>query len=211
MAVKGETINYLTMVSNPIKEGKRKFAIFRCHCGKEKKIRIDQVTSGNTKSCGCMQKALHNYSRLNYRHGERNTRLYNIFHKMQERCYNPNYAERQYYSDRGITVCDEWKGNYVAFRNWSLNNGYANNLSIDRIDVNKGYSPDNCRWVDAKVQSRNRRNNLLVTMNGETKILMEWCEELGLPYGTVLMRIHRGWDSVDALTKPIKRIKGGYL
>lgn len=207
--VKGETKNYLTMISDPLVGCKKNYpkAWFKCICGKQKIIGVKNVSEGATKSCGCI-----NFSRKgNYRHGgslKKKTRLYNIYHKMKTRCYSPNYSEAKYYSERGITICEEWKNNFVAFRDWALKNGYAENLSIDRIDVNKGYSPDNCRWVDDKTQSRNRRSNIKITHNGQTKILMEWCEELNLPYATIRTRIVRGWDCEDALTKPIRNAGG---
>ena len=208
--VKGETSNYLTMISDPLTGCKNSYpkAWFRCVCGKEKIIGIKNVSGGTTKSCGCKQSYLSSLAKHNYKHGERYTRLYNIFHKMQSRCYNPNYREHCYYSDRGITICDEWKNNFVAFRDWALKNGYKDNLTIDRIDVNKGYSPDNCRWVTPKQQSRNKRNNIPITYNEKTKILIEWCEELSLPYATILARLRRGWNGVDALTKSIKDMGG---
>ena len=127
---------------------------------------------------------------------------------MLDRCSNPNYAEHRYYFDRGISICEDWKNDFLAFKEWSERNGYADNLTIDRIDNAKGYSPDNCRWTTTKQQSRNRRNNILITYDGETKTLVEWCEQLNLPYGTIEMRINRGWNGVEAITKPIIK-KGG--
>lgn len=131
------------------------------------------------------------------------TRLLRIYRKMRERCYKSYYPEPQYYSEKGITICDEWKDNYLAFKEWALNNGYADNLSIDRIDGNKGYSPDNCRWATPKEQSRNRKTNILINHNGEEKTLVEWCELLNLNYGTIEMRLRRGWDKEKALLEPI--------
>lgn len=209
--VKGETSNYLTMISDPLTGCKNTYpkAWFRCVCGKEKIIGIKNVSGGTTKSCGCKRSYLSSLVKHNYKHGERDTRLYNIFHKMQSRCYNPNYREHCYYSDRGIKVCDEWKDNYIAFRNWALNNGYADNLSIDRIDVNKGYSPDNCRWASSREQNRNKRNNVKITHDGKTMVLAAWCEELGLNYSTIEMRICRGWNPERAITEPIQNLNKG--
>ena len=141
---------------------------------------------------------------------DRHTRLNYIFSAMKKRCYDPNCKAYKDYGGRGITVCDEWRNperttvigtkahhvtkGFVAFKEWALVNGYADNLTIDRIDVNKGYSPENCRWVTAKEQQNNTRKNLLVTYKGQTKTLPQWCEELGLNYFRTRNRIFNyGW------------------
>lgn len=205
---KGETRNYLTMVSDKFKRSDKcnSRAMFQCVCGKIKEIGVSNVASGKTKSCGCMSKILWQQSEYGKsKHHGRFTRLYSIYAAMKQRCCNPNYFESQYYGGRGITICDEWKNNFVAFRDWAMANGYKDGLSIDRVNTNKGYSPDNCRWATAKEQSRNKRNNIMITLNGETHCLIEWCEILDLPYQTIEMRIHRGWDKEKAITTPIKK------
>lgn len=129
-------------------------------------------------------------------------RLNSIFRGMKDRCYNPKNYEYNKYGGRGIVVCDEWMNHervktlgrvtkgWVAFKEWALLNGYQDNLSIDRIDNNKGYSPDNCRWADAKTQSNNRGDFVYkITYKGKTQTLKQWCEELGLKYQTTLRRI----------------------
>lgn len=204
--VKGEKKNLLTMISDK-RKGTNKYnsrALFQCDCGNIKDIIIHSVATGQTKSCGCLQLA---YAKMkSYKHGDSETRLYRIWCNMKNRCNNPNYMESQYYSDKGITVCEEWQSNFEAFRDWALNNGYSDNLSIDRIDGSKGYSPDNCRWADCKTQSRNRKSNIYITHNGKTKILVEWCEDLNLPYQTIRRRLKRGWEPEKALTEPIARM-----
>lgn len=147
----------------------------------------------------------------NTRHNGYGTRLYGIYYKMKARCYNPNYPERKYYGARGILICDYWLGahGFEHFREWSELNGYSDSKSIDRIDVNKGYSPENCRWATPKEQSCNKRNNIFITMNGKTQCLHEWCEELKFPYGTVLARIRSGWSIEEAFSKNIRNGRGG--
>ena len=202
--VKGEKRNLLTMISDA-HEGFSKNnprALFRCECGNIKEICVRSVSCGKTKSCGCLQLA---YAKMrSYKHGDSESRLYRIWCNMKNRCGNPNYFESQYYMQKGITICKEWKDDFMAFRDWALNNGYADNLSIDRINGNKGYYPDNCRWADCKTQSRNKKSNISITHNGKTQILVEWCEELNLPYSTIRRRIVKGWDKEKALTEPIK-------
>ena len=127
-------------------------------------------------------------------------RIQNIFLHMKDRCYNPNFKDYKNYGGRGITICEEWQTPHSwkggrAFRKWALENGYADNLTLDRIDVNKGYSPENCRWVSMKVQGNNRRNNTSITYKGQTKTLAQWCDELDLCYNKTYKRIfHRNWS-----------------
>lgn len=124
-------------------------------------------------------------------------RIQNIFLHMKDRCYNPNFRDYKNYGGRGITICEEWQTPHSwkggrAFRKWALENGYADNLTLDRIDVDKGYSPENCRWVSMKIQQNNKRNNRLITYNGKTQTIALWCEELKLPFSTVKNRLNRG-------------------
>lgn len=134
------------------------------------------------------------------KHGKRKTKLYNVWNTMRDRCYNKNNKRYKDYGGRGIAVCDEWRNDFMNFYNWSIQHGYNENLTIDRIDNNKGYSPDNCRWVTRKQQARNRRSNINFTYNGETHCIVEWCELLGLKPKTVYQRIHYyNWSIEKAL------------
>lgn len=141
---------------------------------------------------------------------DRHTRLNYIFSAMKKRCYSPNCKAYKSYGGRGITICDEWRNpekvsikgtksnnvtkGFVAFKEWALNNGYADNLTIDRIDVNKGYSPENCRWATPKEQQNNLRNNVMITYKGHTKTLAQWCEELNVDYQLAHHRLQRNWS-----------------
>jgi hypothetical protein len=128
-----------------------------CGCGNRKIIRIDHITSGLTLSCGCLLKEI--VGNRMRKHGEFGTRLYRIWASMKNRCYNTKQQNYKWYGGRGITVCDEWLNDYVAFRDWALSHGYLANLSIDRIKNDENYIPDNCRWVTMKEQANNRRSN----------------------------------------------------
>ena len=135
-------------------------------------------------------------------------RLKHIYNGMITRCYNqkaPNFIN---YGARGIRVCDEWKGKKgrESFLQWAVSNGYENNLSLDRIDNDGIYSPDNCRWVDAKTQSNNKRNNVFLEINGEKKTISQWANHYGLPAWYVWGRIKRGWDPITALETPKQRV-----
>lgn len=135
----------------------------------------------------------------NKTHGESHTRLHNRWYAMIDRCnHHPQYA------GRGISVCDEWK-DYIVFREWALSHGYANDLTLERIDVNGNYCPENCEWIPFEKQARNRTTTYWVEYNGEKLSLAEACERAGLPYKQVFSRITRyGWSVEDALNTPIK-------
>lgn len=120
------------------------------------------------------------------------SRLNRIYSHIKERCYKPYCKSYKYYGGRGIKMCEEWLNSYESFKEWALNNGYREDLTLDRIDVNGDYSPNNCRWVSMKVQQNNRTNNHFITYNGKTKTLTQWCEELNLPYYKIRMRIDYG-------------------
>lgn len=118
---------------------------------------------------------------------------------MKYRCNNPNYHAYHRYGGRGIKVCKEWVENPKSFIEWSLNNGYDNKKSIDRIDVNKGYFPDNCRWVDMKTQQNNRGNNVVLFYEGEYHTMSEWSKILEIDYATIKGRYYKGWEVSEIL------------
>lgn len=130
-------------------------------------------------------------------------RLRGVWRNMIQRCHNPNHPQYCSYGGRGITVCDEWRNDYPCFREWALKNGYAQGLTIDRIDNNGGYSPQNCRWATYKEQNRNKRSNRNITLNGETKCLSEWAEFFGIGVPIVTRRLNDGWAEEDAFTAPL--------
>ena len=138
------------------------------------------------------------------KHGKSGTRLHHIWKHIKQRCYNTNDPYYKDYGARVIVVCQEWKDDFETFFDWAINNGYRDDLTIDRIDNNKGYSHDNCRWVDRKIQSRNRRNIKQYTINDETHCLSEWCEILNLNHDKIRMRVYRGWPIEQALELEVK-------
>lgn len=170
----------------------------RCDCGKDVVIRGCNLRNGKSLSCGCNR--IEHPNRLT--HGQKGTRLYAIWKSMKGRCYNKNNNSYRDYGGRGITVCDEWRENFENFRDWAITHGYAETLSIDRIDNNCGYSPRNCRWVDWYTQANNTRHNHLVSHNGQTLTLSEWSKSTGVPYHRLKDRINKlGWDIERALTE----------
>lgn len=134
-------------------------------------------------------------------HGGRHSRLYKVWCAMKERCCNPHNKRYMRYGGRGITVCGEWKNDFAAFRDWALNNGYSENLTIDRIDNNKEYSPYNCRWVTPREQNRNYSRNHMITFNGKTQCVVAWSEETGINRQTILWRINNGKALEEVFSK----------
>lgn len=143
--------------------------VCQCDCGNTSIVDACQLVGGKTKSCGCLHKSMIE-SGMSTKHGHRSDRLYNVYSNMKNRCYNKPSSDYQYYGARGIVVCQEWLDDYMSFRNWAYENGYDENAergqcTIDRIDVNGNYEPDNCRWVSMSVQSKNRRNVIAKKIN----------------------------------------------
>lgn len=145
---------------------------------------------------------------MNYKHGLGNTknRLYRIWANMKSRCYNPKASRFEHYGGKGVTICPEWRNNFQAFHDWAMSHGYSDELSIDRIDVNGNYEPDNCRWERPKAQSNNLSVNRKITFNGVTRTLSEWATVTGINRGTIAARLDlRGWTVEQALTIPVGR------
>lgn len=168
----------------------------KCSCGNTTIVRGCNLKSGSTTSCGC-ERVL-NPNRKS--HGGKNTRLYRIWKSMRSRCNNKNENSYKDYGGRGVSICDEWN-KFEAFRSWSLEHGYNDELSIDRIDCDGNYCPENCRWANAVTQANNTRRNHLLTHNGETRTMAEWSRKTGISYQKIKCRINKcGWDVDRALT-----------
>lgn len=166
---------------------RRNMWLCKCECGNEKVVEGSHLKSGHTKSCGCIQ--MENIKKINYKTGMSNTRLYYAYRNMLNRCYRKKSTMYKYYGLRGIKVCNEWKDKkdgFKVFSEWALNNGYAENLSLDRIDCNKGYCPENCRWVDLYVQANNKRNNYKLKINGKVDTVGNWARNLNISYWNLL-------------------------
>lgn len=171
------------------KSRNRAYWLCQCECGNITSVRSDSLRSGAIRSCGCLKKA---QDKINLaKSGKRtieNRRLYDCWVDMKRRCYNIHNKRYHRYGGRGITVCDEWKNSFASFYAWSLNNGYTDELTLDRIDNDKSYAPDNCRWATRKEQSTNRSTNIKLTIGNATKTLSEWCEIFEVDYKKVNRR-----------------------
>lgn len=191
----------------------------RCKCGNEKIISRSSLISGKTNSCGCLITEFNKCKKGNdywkYRkpidekHIKDRKRLYNIWKTMGYRCNNPNFPSYSNYGARGITICRKWQGlsGFHNFRDWSFENGYAENLTLDRIDNSKGYSPDNCRWVDEKTQCSNKRTNKYITYKGVRKTITQWSEILGVSRSSFDHRINKGLLDEDVILGTKKSIR----
>ena len=139
-----------------------------------------------------------------YKHGGKGTKLYEVWCCMKARCYNPTSKSYSRYGGRGISVCNEWKESFIAFRNWAYENGYKQGLSLDRIDNNGNYKPSNCRWATMKEQANNQNHSLKIEYKRETKSLTEWAEVLGIKQHTLYHRIYKsGWNIERAFTEKV--------
>lgn len=193
----GMRFGHLTVVKLAHCHGGQAHWLCSCDCGKDTVVRSSRLRNGQTSSCGCKKGHI--------THHESKTRLYHIWRNMLDRCLNPKNPQYESYGARGIVVCDEWF-EYVPFRNWALANGYSKELSIDRINNDGGYCPENCRWTTALQQANNTRKTRFITYNGETHSVSEWARILNIKQSTLSMRINKyGWSVEKALGKEIKK------
>jgi hypothetical protein len=195
-------LTVIALIEKASRKGKRTEYQCRCDCGNIKSITGSSLTTGNTKSCGCMKKE--RFHNLITKHGLSKTRLYIIWKHIVQRCENKNVERYKDYGGRGIRICEEWRREPELFVKWAVANGYKDGLSIDRINVNGNYCPENCRWVALKTQSQNKRNNRLFTIEGETHCLSEWAQILGIPYETLRSRLKVGMSFEQAVCKEAK-------
>lgn len=176
----------------------------RCDCGKEKLCRVCHLIDGKIKSCGCLK------NKYVETHGLSNTRLYRIWMQMKNRCLNKNNQAYKYYGGRGITVCDEWKNDFKKFYDWAVANCYKDDLTIDRKNVNDGYCPKNCRWIEMKEQQRNKRNNVWIEYNGKRKLLVDWLKYFDISYSCYQLKKDDG-SSVDEIFSELSKKQDNLL
>lgn len=183
----------------------RRFCLCRCDCGMTKTILFGNMNRLHTTSCGCAQDEA---KRKRVKHGGSRKGLweplYRVWSGMLTRCQNKHRDDYKDYGLRGILVCEEWAKDYIAFRTWAMKNNYACGLQIDRKNNDGGYFPENCRFVEPKVNNRNRRNTFRMTLNGITLSIGEWSERTRIARGTIRERVRRyGWSVEKALTTPV--------
>ena len=155
----------------------------QCECGNIGEVQLSCLRNGHSTSCGCEQKK--KASSANTKHGLEKHPLYCTWKNMKKRCNNPNASEYENYGGRGISVCEEWSNSFQNFYNWAINNSWSKELTIDRIDVNENYCPENCRWANIKIQMNNTTKNHYIKYNGDTYTLSTLSEHLNIPYNIV--------------------------
>lgn len=197
----GEKFGRLTVLAFSHSKKYNKYYICKCECGKTKIVFKGNLISGKTKSCGCYQKEM--AAKANSLSDSRR-KLHDILRSMKARCYNPKNNRYYRYGARGIKICDEWLKDPELFCIWALSNGFEENLTIDRIDVNSDYCPQNCRWITKREQSLNTSRNFYITYKGKTQTLKEWSTELGIKTTTLHNRIkYYGWSVEKAFETPV--------
>ncbi|WP_339063554.1 hypothetical protein [Tepidibacillus marianensis] len=188
------------------KKTKRVFWVCQCSCGNITSVRSDMLGK-KTSSCGCLKEEQNEKNLGRFTTGESHSRLATIWYHMKSRCDNPKDTNYRNYGNRGITVCEEWKNDFLVFKEWAVNNGYQDGLSIDRIDVNGNYEPNNCRWLKQEDQLNNKRSTLWVEHKGDIKSLMQAYKEEkpNITYQTAKTRYHQGITDINELFKDRKK------
>lgn len=205
----GDRINRLTivklgyLVQGISKPYLVKGFIARCDCGNYiGPNRLLSLVNGDSMSCGCYQRELHSrqIAERNFKHGNASRasrdKLYIIWAAMKDRVLNHNRPDSKWYSDKGIELYPEWNS-FIAFKEWAISSGYEEGLSIDRINNSLGYNPDNCRWIPLKDQNKNKTNNNRITLNGETKILADWCRQYNVSDKSISAKLKKGLSYYD--------------
>ena len=190
------------------KDGKKETAyICKCDCGNKRKVLAYNLKNGHTQSCGCQ--SLENRIKAKTTHHKVGTRIYRIWRGMKTRCENSKDYHYEFYGKRGIKVCDEWQ-KFEPFYKWATENGYAEHLTLERINNDGNYEPSNCRWATVKEQCNNRRTSRFITYNNVTRTLSEWAEIANMKPGSLAYRLKCGWSMEEALSTPIRRSVNGH-
>lgn len=187
-----------------IKEVEKGKWLCKCDCGNEKIVASNHIGTNHTKSCGCLNREIIT------KHGQSRNRIYRTYQAMKDRCTNENSQFYKEYGGRGISICDDWLGEngFENFYDWAMRNGYSGTLTIDRIEVNGNYEPNNCRWATMKVQNNNLRSNRRITINGITHTVAEWSDIVGIKSATIFSRLRSGMSEESAIMTPLMRKRG---
>lgn len=206
--IKGQRFGRLVAVEkSPNKRGRTAWKCV-CDCGNEIIVTTTDLRRGHTRSCGCIHSERMHGNKMRETHGDTHTSLYKTWSAMKQRTSNPKTINYELYGGKGVGVCEKWL-KYENFKAWATENGYEEGLTLDRIDGNGDYCPENCRWVDWETQQNNRCNNRLITFNGKTQTMSQWAREIGIKPRTLFARIdNKGWSIEKALTTPLMKHYG---
>jgi hypothetical protein len=202
MSLNGQVFGRLTVTGEGVRRPSRMlFYPCRCACGKTKEIYASHLEKGMIVSCGCHRRE--HMAAVATTHGDSYTRPYAIWRQMHNRCYNPKSANYRRYGRRGIVVCDAWH-EWLPFKEWAFKSGYQKDLTLERIDTNDDYKPENCTWATPLAQARNRCAKVLLKAWGERKMFCEWLEDDRCRVGesTLKSRLKRGWRLEAAIGTP---------
>lgn len=204
--ITGKQYGKLTVVEFAYKKGSRTYWRCSCECGNDIIVRSDSIKNGHAKSCGCLKIEKLRNNPPHYIHGQRHTRVYRIWSEMLTRCYNKNIKGYSNYGRRGIFVCEQWH-DFKNFYDWAMANGYTDRLTIDRIDNNGSYCPENCRWATQKQQSNNRRTNQFYIVANEKLTIAQIAEKYCIDYKLLWNRLKKNWDIEKAIDTPKREFK----
>jgi hypothetical protein len=197
--LKGKIIGRITVLENMGKDHNGGYIwLCKCECGTVKNIKSRSLTSG-TKSCGCLQReAVSKNNKIVFtKHKLKGHPIHSLWSNIKTRCYNPKGSCYENYGGRGISICEEWRNDFLSFYNWALNNGWEKGLQIDRIDNNSNYEPSNCRFVTNKENCNNKNNNVCYYVNGERKTATQISEQINIGYNTIRRRIKKNKFRLD--------------
>lgn len=210
----GKVFGRLTVLRAAEQRSKQGYIQWVCQCNcRDKTIIVVpsyKLKYGHTRSCGCLQRDTviqMNRDREKNPAADRDTRLYRVWRGIRARTSYESQLSYKNYGGRGISICDEWHDDFSAFRNWALANGYSDDLTIDRLDIDGDYTPDNCRWATRKEQNNNQRSNIRLSFDGETHTASQWAEIMGITKDCIYKRIRRGYTIEAILKEFIERRK----
>lgn len=198
----GDVIGRYLILNEAERRGSKRYYLCKCECGNEKEVRMDSLRNGKAISCGCYNKEMS--IKANTKHGMYKTRIYRIWHGMKSRCLNYNNDSYKNYGGRGISICSEWM-DFSAFKKWSIINGYKDFLTIERVNVNGNYNPQNCTWISMEEQRRNTTVTKNISYDGKTLTLRQWAKEMNMCNSTLSRRLKKGWSVEKSLTTPLQR------
>lgn len=214
ISIIGERFGNLVVVEELEEKGGKRMLRCLCDCGEETIVEFGNLRNHLTTSCGCRRwlnmsksKNINDYKEFKKQNANASERLYVIWRCMRARCLNEENISYPHYGGRGITICTEWL-DFLPFRTWAINNGYNDKLTLERVDVNGNYCPENCTWIPWEEQCNNKRNTIRLTYKGETHTLKEWSKLLGIPLKTLRDRACKrknGWSDERILTQPIRK------
>lgn len=189
----GKQFGYWEVLKRVSPKSRKRRYLCLCKCGNMKEVNYDSLKLGKSISCGCYHKE--EMIKRQTTHGQSGNRIMTIYYDIKSRCYDLKNKRFSDYGGRGIKMCDDWYNSTEKFVEWAFENGYSEELSIDRIDVNGNYEPSNCRWIPISEQANNKRNSIMFTFFGVTKNLKEWCKVINENYQKMYGRYSRGYET----------------